>query len=61
MDYIVTIIGLTAVMQGMPYLLSPKVARNKIKRWLKHDDMTFRTFGAVAFGIGLGIIYLGVV
>jgi uncharacterized protein YjeT (DUF2065 family) len=59
MDYIVLSLGLAAMTQGVPYLLSPKRARAHLKRWMGSDDLTFRTFGAIAFGFGLGILYLG--
>lgn len=59
MDYVVLVIGLAAMTQGMPYAFSPKLAREKIRSWLKSDDLTFRLYGAVALGLGLGIMYIG--
>ena len=59
MDYIILSLGLAAMTQGVPYLLSPKRAREHLRRWMGSDDLTFRAFGAMAFGVGLGILYLG--
>lgn len=59
MDYAVLIIGLAALTQGVPYLISPKNARSKMRKWLKHDDLTYRAYGAIAFGFGMGILYIG--
>ncbi len=59
MDYVVLAIGLAAMIQGLPYAMSPKLARKKIRQWLKSDDLTFRTYGAFALGIGLGIVCIG--
>ncbi len=59
MDSFVLVIGLAALAQGFPYLVSPKRARARIKRWLNQEDMTFRFYGGIACGIGLLIMYLG--
>jgi len=59
MDYVVLVIGLAAMTQGLPYAFSPKLARKRIRKWLSSDDLTFRIYGAVALGLGVGIIYLG--
>lgn len=59
MDYVVILVGLAALVQGLPYLVSPKVARKKIKAWLKNDDVTFRWYGAVACALAVGILYIG--
>ena len=59
MDSMVLILGMAAMAQGLPYLVSPKLAREKMKRWLKHDDSTYRTYGAIACAFAVGILYLG--
>ncbi|MFC2174275.1 DUF2065 family protein [archaeon] len=59
MDYIVLMIGLVALTKGLPYLFSPKVARKRLKKWLKYDDLTYRVYGGLAFTAGLAIVFLG--
>ena len=59
MDYVVLIIGVAALTKGLPYLVSPRVARKKLRKWLKYDDLTYRVYGAMAFTLGLAIVYLG--
>lgn len=59
MEYVVLAIGLAAMTQGLPYAMSPKAARKKIHAWMERDDLTLRMYGAVALGLGLGIVWLG--
>ncbi|MBF0528948.1 MAG: DUF2065 domain-containing protein [Deltaproteobacteria bacterium] len=59
MKYILCVIGLVLVIEGLPYAAFP----NKIKTWLRQvletPEPALRTLGFVAMVLGLFLVYLG--
>jgi len=58
MEYFIILLGLVALSQGLPQLVSPDSVRARAKKLIQADDSTHRVAGAMTCAMALVIFYL---
>jgi uncharacterized protein YjeT (DUF2065 family) len=58
MEYFIILLGLVALFQGLPQLISPDSVRARAKRLMQADDKTHRFAGALTSVLALVLFYL---
>ena len=56
---LVTLLGLVIFVEGLPYLLSPRLAKEMMRFVLRMPDSQLRLLGAIFMAAGLVFIYIG--
>jgi len=57
-DYFILLLGGVAMIQGLPYLLSPDSVRKRAKKIAKTTDTAHRFTGAAMCALAVFILYL---
>ena len=58
MDFIVVVIGVVLIFEGLPWFLSPGAAKNILRQLAAIDDRSLRGLGFVLMMAGLLLVYL---
>jgi len=58
MKFLVTVLGVMLVFEGMPWFLSPSGVRAILARMLLLSDAALRRIGLALMGTGLLLVYL---
>jgi uncharacterized protein YjeT (DUF2065 family) len=59
MNYLLTLVGLVLVLEGIPWFLSPSQVRGLLSRMARTPDASLRLLGLTLMLIGLLLVYLG--
>jgi uncharacterized protein YjeT (DUF2065 family) len=59
MDYILTVIGLLLILEGLPYFAAPDKIKTYLMKIQSVPDGTLRNLGLAAVVVGLFLVYLG--
>ena len=58
MDYLLSVIGLVLVIEGIPYFAFPEQMKSVLSRVPQMPSGSLRAFGSAAIIAGLGLIYI---
>ena len=58
MKFLLTVLGVVLVFEGLPWFLSPRGVRRMLEQMAKTTDHDLRLFGLVSMLVGLGLVYL---
>lgn len=58
MKYLVTIVGLVLILEGLPYLTFPETMQNWMLQLTEIDPRHLRLIGLIAVGIGLLLCFI---
>ena len=56
--YILSVIGLIMIIEGLPYLLFPSRMKGMVKYLLQSDDRLLRVIGVALTALGIGLLLL---
>ncbi len=59
MDFILCVLGVVMVVEGMPYFAAPGRVKAVMREVLGLPDATLRILGLVLMAVGLGLVWLG--
>lgn len=59
MDFLLTVLGLVLVLEGMPWFLSPVRVKRLLRTIAATPDSSLRAVGLVFMLAGLWLVYLG--
>ncbi len=59
MDFILSLVGVLLIVEGLPYFAFPDKLKSYLSRILATPDSTLRHFGLIAMIAGLVLVYLG--
>lgn len=58
MDFLITVLGVVLVLEGMPWFLSPKGMKKYLRQMLAAPEATLRALGLMLMLTGLLMVYL---
>ena len=59
MNFFLCVIGMTMIVEGLPYFAFPEKIKLVVMKVIEMPDSALRTFGFVLMLTGLGLVYLG--
>ena len=59
MDFVLCVIGLVLIIEGMPYFLFPDKLKTVFVQMLQTPDKSLRVMGFVLMALGLLLVYFG--
>lgn len=59
MDYLLCVVGMVMIIEGLPYFAAPEKMKSWIQKILIAPEGTLRRLGLVLMSIGLLLVYLG--
>ncbi len=59
MNFFLCVIGMTMIVEGLPYFAFPEKIKLVIMKVIEMPDNALRTFGFMLMLAGLGLVYLG--
>jgi uncharacterized protein len=58
MEFLLCVLGMVMVIEGLPYFGFPDRMKALMRTLQEQDDATLRIFGAVLIALGLLVVYL---
>lgn len=58
MEFIIVVIGLVLIFEGLPWFLSPESAKRVLLQLVSLDNRTLRGLGLTFMALGLLLVYL---
>lgn len=59
MRYLICVLGMVMIIEGLPYFAWPEKMKSWLKKMLETPDSDLRKIGAVVMVLGLLLVYLG--
>ncbi|MFO7557451.1 MAG: DUF2065 domain-containing protein [Desulfobacterales bacterium] len=59
MNFFLCVIGMTMILEGLPYFACPEKIKRIVLKVIEMPDNTLRKLGFVLMLTGLGLVYLG--
>lgn len=59
MNFFLCVIGMTMIIEGIPYFAFPEKIKLIVLKVIEMPDNALRTFGFLLMLAGLGLVYLG--
>jgi len=59
MKFLLCVLGMVMLIDGLPYFAFPDKKKNKLEKILEIPDSALRKFGFVLMLAGLGLVYMG--
>ena len=59
MNFLITLVGLVLIIEGLPYVACPAAMQNWLRRLSEADPEHLRVMGLVAMVMGVLLCYLG--
>lgn len=59
MNFFLCVIGMTMILEGLPYFAFPEKIKSIVLKVIEMPDNALRTIGFVLMLTGLGLVYLG--
>ena len=56
-DFIIVVIGVVLIFEGLPWFLSPQAAKNVLRQLAAIDNRSLRILGFVLMLVGLFMVY----
>ncbi len=58
MEYLITLVGLVFILEGLPYVASPEAMQRWLRQLLEMPPGQLRFMGLIAMGFGFLLCYL---
>jgi hypothetical protein len=59
MKYLVCVIGMVLVLEGLPYMTYPDWTKARLRKLMDIPGATLRVMGLAAVAVGLALVYFG--